>query len=276
MSREIDTFSRRSIILKKLNFETSKSVYSLSKECKASLSTIRRDLNSLEKQGLLTRTHGGATLKTIASHQRFALRENLNKEAKIQIAHSALKFIKPNISIALNDGSTNFYFAKLLLNLKMNLTVITSGINTAIMLSENKNILCYLVGGQVKNSILATSGSYAENMIENFNLDIAFISADGFTAKHGLTFAFEGEANIAKKMIKRSKKNIALITEQKLNITENISSVPCNKIDTLITSSKSKKLLKPFYNNNIKVINKNINYKIDINKSNILKFNYVK
>ena len=276
MTKEIDTFSRRSIILKKLNFETSKSVFSLSKECKASLATIRRDLNVLEKEGLLIRTHGGATLKSSASNQRFATRENISKEEKIQIAHSALEFIKPDISIAINDGTTNYYFAKLLLNLKKNLTIITSGINTAIMISENKNFLCYLLGGQVQNSVLATSGSHAENMIENFNPDIAFISADGLTPEQGLTWAYEGEANIAKKMIQRSKKNIALMTEEKLNVIDNISSVSCKEIDILITSTKKNYLLKPFKKKGIKVVNALINNKKQKNKNNIIKFNEVR
>ncbi len=273
MTKEIDTFSRRSIILKKLNFETSKSVFSLSKECKASLATIRRDLNVLEKEGLLIRTHGGATLKSSASNQRFATRENISREEKIQIAYSALEFIKPDISIAMNDGTTNYYFAKLLLNLKKNLTFITSGINTAIMISENKNFLCYLLGGQVQNSVLATSGSHAENMIENFNPDIAFISADGLTPEQGLTWAYEGEANIAKKMIQRSKKNIALMTEEKLNVIDNISSVSCKEIDILITSTKKNYLLKPFKKKGIKVVNALINNKKQKSKNNIIKFN---
>ena len=273
MTKEIDTFSRRSIILKKLNFETSKSVFSLSKECKASLATIRRDLNVLEKEGLLIRTHGGATLKSSASNQRFATRENISREEKIQIAYSALEFIKPDISIAMNDGTTNYYFAKLLLNLKKNLTIITSGINTAIMISENKNFLCYLLGGQVQNSVLATSGSHAENMIENFNPDIAFISADGLTPEQGLTWAYEGEANIAKKMIQRSKKNIALMTEEKLNVIDNISSVSCKEIDILITSTKKNYLLKPFKKKGIKVVNALINNKKQKSKNNIIKFN---
>jgi len=173
----------------------------------------------------------------------------------------------------MNDGTTNYYFAKLLLNLKKNLTIITTGINTAIMLSENKNFLCYLVGGQVQNSVLATSGSHAENMIENFNPDISFISADGFTPEQGLTWAYEGEANIAKKMIKRSKKSIALITEEKLNVIDNISSVSCKEIDILITSTKKNYLLKTFKKNGVKVINAKINNKNDKNKNNVIKFN---
>ena len=221
MTKEIDTFSRRSMILKSLNIENSKSVFSLAKEFKVSLATIRRDLNFLENEGLLLRTHGGASLKSPASSQRFTTRENISKDAKIQIAYSALEFVKSGNSIAMNDGTTNYYLAKLLLDLKINLTVITSGLNTAGILSENKNFLCYLIGGQVKNLILATSGSHAENMIDSFNPDIAFISTDGFTSDQGLTFAYEGEANIAKKMISRSKKNIALITEEKFNIIDN-------------------------------------------------------
>ena len=273
MTKEIDTFSRRSMILKSLNIENSKSVFSLAKEFKVSLATIRRDLNFLENEGLLLRTHGGASLKSPASSQRFTTRENISKDAKIQIAYSALEFVKSGNSIAMNDGTTNYYLAKLLLDLKINLTVITSGLNTAGILSENKNFLCYLIGGQVKNLILATSGSHAENMIDSFNPDIAFISTDGFTSDQGLTFAYEGEANIAKKMISRSKKNIALITEEKFNIIDNISSVSCKKIDVLITATKKHYLLKPFKKLGINVVNSNKINKNIKNKNNIIQFN---
>ena len=235
MTKDLDTFSRRALILNKLNFETSRSVFSLSNELKVSLATIRRDLNFLEKEGSLKRTHGGATLKNTAANQKFTTRENISKESKIQIAQKAIELVNSGNSIFINDGTTNYYFAKLLLNLKSNLTIITSGLNTASILSENNNFLCYLIGGQVKNLILATSGSHAENMIDNFNPDIAFISSDGFTAKEGLTYAYEGEANIAKRMIERSKKRVALITEEKFNIIENITSVKTKNINILIT-----------------------------------------
>jgi len=273
MTKDLDTFSRRGLILKKLNFETSRSVFSLSNELKVSLSTVRRDLNSLEKEGSLIRTHGGATLKNTAANQKFATRENINKESKIQIAQKAIELVNSGNSIFMNDGTTNYYFAKLLLNLKSNLTIITSGINTATILSENNNFLCYLIGGQVKNLILATSGSHAENMINNFNPDIAFISSDGFTAKEGLTYAYEGEANIAKRMIERSKKRIALITEEKFNVIENITSVKSKNINILITSTKKTNILKPFKEMGIKVINANKNININKNYNNIIKFN---
>ena len=273
MTKDLDTFSRRAQILNKLNFETSRSVFSLSNELKVSLATVRRDLNFLEKEGSLIRTHGGASLKNTAANQKFATRENISKESKIQIAQKAIELVNSGNSIFMNDGTTNYYFAKLLLNLKSNLTIITSGINTATILSENNNFLCYLTGGQVKNLILATSGSHAENMINNFNPDIAFVSSDGFTAKEGLTYAYEGEANIAKRMIERSKKRVALITEEKFNIIENITSVNSKNINILITSTKKTNILKPFKKMGIKVINANKNININKNYSNIIKFN---
>ena len=259
--------------MNKLNFETSRSVFSLSNELKVSLATIRRDLNFLEKEGSLKRTHGGATLKNTAANQKFTTRENISKESKIQIAQKAIELVNSGNSIFINDGTTNYYFAKLLLNLKSNLTIITSGLNTASILSENNNFLCYLIGGQVKNLILATSGSHAENMISNFNPDFAFISSDGFTAKEGLTYAYEGEANIAKKMIERSKKSVALITEEKFNVIENITSVKLKNINILITSTKKNNILKPFKEMGIKVINANKNININKNYNNIIKFN---
>lgn len=273
MTKDLDTFSRRALILNKLNFETSRSVFSLSNELKVSLATIRRDLNFLEKEGSLKRTHGGATLKNTAANQKFTTRENISKESKIQIAQKAIELVNSGNSIFINDGTTNYYFAKLLLNLKSNLTIITSGLNTASILSENNNFLCYLIGGQVKNLILATSGSHAENMIDNFNPDIAFISSDGFTAKEGLTYAYEGEANIAKRMIERSKKSVALITEEKFNVIENITSVKSKNIDILITSTKKNNILKPFKEMGIKVINSNRNINMNKNYNNIIKFN---
>ena len=272
MIKKIDTSTRRIMILEKLNFYSSVSVEKLSDEFNSSLATIRRDLSFLENQGSLTRTHGGATIRSSGANQKFAVRENINKNDKLEIAYEALKYISPGNSICMNDGTSIYYFAKHLLTSNFSLTILTSGINTATMLSENKNFLCYLIGGQVKNLNLATSGSFAEKMLQSFNPDIAFISADGFTANEGLTFSYEGEANIAKNMIQRSKKSIALITEDKFNIVENVTSVRAEELDIIITSTKEKNIFKPFVKKEINIINAKKIDKSELHDNKILKF----
>lgn len=271
MTNDEDTFSRRNQILDKLNIENSKSVKNLSKELNVSLATIRRDLNFLEKQGSIKRTHGGAILDIAAADQKFSIRENIYKEEKILIAKKAIELIKSGDSIFINDGTTCFYFAKFLSKLNINLTAITTSLKSSLVLSENENIFCYLVGGRVENLTLATSGSYALDMINEFNPDFAFISTDGITAKEGLTYRKESESNIVKHMLNKAKKKVVLFTEDKVGIVENITSTKLDNIDTFITSTKNTDILNSFKKIGIKVLNATKSTNID-KYNNVISF----
>jgi DeoR/GlpR family transcriptional regulator of sugar metabolism len=189
MSERIHTPAmRRLSIQRQLMVDGAVSVEALSKTLGASVATIRRDLNELEAEGLVRRTHGGAIVEAPrGADQEFALREQMDAEAKRRIAAATMQFIEPDMTVLMNDGSTLLAVAREIVASRLRLTVITPGVNIATSLSESSAINVYLLGGNLRHRTLGTSGSFAERMLSTFNADVALIAAEGFTFADGLT-----------------------------------------------------------------------------------------
>ncbi|MEF9918583.1 MAG: DeoR/GlpR family DNA-binding transcription regulator [Eubacterium sp.] len=148
--------------------------------------TIRRDLDKLEAEGKITRTHGGAVLNNtdILLEKPLYMRLNTNIEHKDRIAKKAASMISDGQKIFLSSGTTLFTLAKQLDNSRR-LLVVTDGLNVALELSKRTNISIIIIGGELRSNTLATTGSFAENMIREFKFETAYIgvtsiSADGY------------------------------------------------------------------------------------------------
>ena len=103
----------------------------------------------LEKDGDLQRTHGGATIpQRRGVDQAFALREQIDSNAKRLIARAAVDLIEVDQTLFMNDGSTILALAHELVASNISLTAVTTGVNVATVLSENPNINTYLAGGR--------------------------------------------------------------------------------------------------------------------------------
>ncbi|NMB42328.1 MAG: DeoR/GlpR transcriptional regulator, partial [Firmicutes bacterium] len=144
-------------------------VKKLAKELYASESSIRRDLNRLEKQNLLKRIHGGAILdeNAISSIKiPFLIRELEKSDEKTQIAKKAALLIRDG-NVVFLDASTSAYNIIPYLANKKNLIVITNGLKALAKLAEY-NINCIGTGGSVMNSCLAFVGEATYKVIESY------------------------------------------------------------------------------------------------------------
>ena len=247
--------ARRSAIQKKLLLDGSVSVEFLSQALGVSVATIRRDLTSLENDGAVQRTHGGATVSSPrGAVQAFALREQIDSREKRQIAHAACDLVVPDQTLFMNDGSTVLALAQVLVAADFSLTVATTGLNTATSLSENHRIDTYLTGGLVRHKTLGTTGDFVEKMLSQINADMAFIAAEGFSVSEGLTFSYEADANIARIMKEKARKTIVLLTSRKLGKSDRMTAFSASGIDVLITDCEDESLIGPFKNIGISVI----------------------
>lgn len=193
-------------------------VKELARRLFASEPSIRRDLNSLEKQRLLKRTHGGAELDENAISEiriPFLIRELAEVDEKIKIARMAAELVKDGDIIFL-DSSTSAYNIIPFLAEKGELLVITNGIKALSRLGEY-NIACIGSGGKVINSCLAFSGEAAAEAILRYNADICFFSCRGISDDGRLTDLSEPENEIRKKMIGNSAASYMLCTSDKKN-----------------------------------------------------------
>ncbi|MBQ8802211.1 MAG: DeoR/GlpR transcriptional regulator [Tyzzerella sp.] len=198
--------------------------------------TIRRDLKKLEQQGLVIRNYGGAS---IISHDNrnvpYVVRQNSNNSIKASLAKEALKLIPDGSTIFLDASTTVSYIAELL-SPKQNLTVITSSIKVASILSQ-KNIKTYCTGGRLINSSHSLVGTLAASSIAALSADIFFFSSQGVELNGNITDFSESETQVRKSMIARAKKSYFVGDSSKIGKeflfsvcnVKNITGIICDK-----------------------------------------------
>jgi DeoR family fructose operon transcriptional repressor len=125
----------------------------------------------------------------------------------------------------------------------MPLTAVTPGVNIATRLAERPTITSYLLGGRVRHLTLATSGSFAEAMLASFNADIAFIAAEGLSTRHGLSFSYETDAELARLMASHADRTVVLATARKLQQSDRITALPLSAIHVLVTDCTDESIL---------------------------------
>lgn len=227
---------RRNKILQLLQDKQRLTVKELASQIKVSEATLRTDLNQMENEGLLTRTHGGAILNDYVDHETsFSAREKKNKKEKMKIAENAFKLITEKQCILLDASSTALELARYLSSQSIRLTVVTSGVQTALELKENPDITVIMIGGVVTKRSTSIEGTLGLSILDHVNIDIMFTSANGLTVESGLTDFNLYEVELKKEMIKRARRVVAIIDSSKIGKTSSAVFATTEQIDTLIT-----------------------------------------
>jgi DeoR/GlpR family transcriptional regulator of sugar metabolism len=239
--------ARRKAIQQELVLRGTASVRELSQLLGVSSPTIRRDLESLQRDSLLKRTFGGAEVcNTRYVELAFADREKQNLEGKQAIAKMAIKLLRPHYTVFLNDGSTMLALAREIIASDLELFIITPALNLANLLVESPHLTVYLTGGLVRRKTLSVSGPHAEALVERFNADIALVSADGFSVDQGLSYIDPSDAELANRLVHRAKKSVALVTSDKLGASARVTAVSVSDVDLLITDKIDRQLKNRF------------------------------
>ena len=232
---------RRQEIIELLNMNSTVLVSDLSKKYDVSEVTIRTDLRLLEKQGVLTRFHGGATKiidnDDIKSFKELQLEERYQRfiEAKKRIALEAVKQVKEGDIIILDSGSTTMLIAEELVKLK-HITVITNSLTSAFILSDNSDIMLLICGGTLRHKTRSFHGKIAEQSLDGISADILFVGADGIDAQRGITTFNEGYT-ISSVMANVAKKVVAVLDSSKFGRNGINIVLPLNKLDVIITDT---------------------------------------
>lgn len=223
-------------ILEIIDEEKYISAQELSKRLFVSLPTIRRDLSELHKRGQIIRSHGGA--KKIQAENIVAplnFRKTVNSIKKRQLCKVAADMINNNDIIFIDSSTTTLQLAEFI-DSKSQVTVITNGITLAAMLAK-KGVKTYCTGGEIFPNSLAQFGIFAEEFIQNFNIDVLFFSCHGINEKGILTDPSLPETQIRKIAIKQSKKSIFLCDESKFSLSAPYNLMPIQKLDHIITNT---------------------------------------
>lgn len=227
---------RRKEILSQLRKKNRLTVKELSHFLNVSEATLRTDLNIMEKNGLLTRTHGGAVLNdVIHTKHSFSERSSKNNELKKTITNKAAPFIQDKSSIILDASTTALELARYLKESDLRLTVITNGLTTALELKENPNINVILLGGIARMGSMSLEGQLGKAILDQINIDMMFTSASGFTVKEGLTDFNVYEVELKKLMVEKAEKVIALIDHTKVGTSSIATFASIDQIDVIVT-----------------------------------------
>lgn len=219
-----------------------------------SIETLRRDLAYLEEQGVLRRVYGGAVANaSLSSEPEYASRLEANQQEKNAIAAEAAKLIEPGDTVYLGVGTTVQAMTQFMKNIGP-ITVFTNALRTAVELSDIPGCTVILPGGQLRSKELTLSGFPAEENLDHFNVDKAFIGIGGIT-EEGITDFHTGEAQVHRKLIANARQSIALADSSKVGIRAMNNVCPLSVIDVVVTDSGiSKQHLKKLEKAGVRII----------------------
>src|SRR4051812_6696995 len=177
---------RREQLLTYLSARDHISVGDLSQLLGVSEVTVRKDLDALEAQGLLTRVHGGAVVSGRGRLELyFAAREQENLDEKRRIAQAAAALIQSGQCIFLDASTTALQIARLIKD-REDLVVITNGLYTALELNFSEGITTIVIGGTMRRRSSSLVGSFNDEQLQRLRVDIGFFGTRGATARDGL------------------------------------------------------------------------------------------
>lgn len=229
--------ARQEFILKELGERGEVSVATLSRERHVSEMTIRRDLEALERQGLLRRVHGGAISAVSRGYEPpYALRAGRGAEAKVRIARLAASLVGDGEALVLDVGTTALELARAIAG-RTGLTVLTPSLRATELLTPNPDLRVIVTGGIVRPGELSLVGDLAERAFADLHCDVAYLGAGGVDASVGVTEFNLDDARVKRAAIASARRCVVLADASKLDRIAVARVCPIERVDVLITDA---------------------------------------
>ena len=229
---------RYEMIVRLVNERGSMRVSELSELCGVTEETIRRDLDKLEEAGRLRRSHGGAvSVQEQHTEIPYTERELTRPKEKKMIALEAVKRIRPRDRILLDASSTAWYLASVLPD--MPLTVLTNSIKVSLELAAKPQIEVVCTGGLLLSRSLSYVGPLAEQALDQYYVNRAFISCKGIHLERGISESNELQARLKQKMIGIANEVVLLADSSKLDVQDFAQVAGLERVHTLITDAQA-------------------------------------
>ena len=226
--------ARRGRIAEILTARRTVRVSVLSEEFGVSEMTIRRDLERLESEGLLSRTHGGAIVKQHMAGEPFYVNNVLtHAEEKRRIAAAAAAMIKSGETVFLSSGTTA---AQVLRHLdpQLEARVITHNVG-AMAEAEGLRIELVLLGGLYRSQSNALEGSLPADLVGSFYASKMLLGADGMSLEEGLTTPSIGIAAVERAMLRQTRGDVLILADSsKIGVVADVAICPLDRADVVI------------------------------------------
>lgn len=231
---------RQVTIIAQLRREGAVRVSDLTDLLKVSDMTIRRDLEQLVAKGIARKVHGGAVLAGQVAHEPgFAVKRELEQEAKHAIAARAAAMIEPGAAIALSAGTTTWAMGRLIVGIP-GLTVVTNSTTVAdaiATLDPTDRIDVILTGG-VRTPSAALVGPVADRTIATMHVDQLFLGVHGMDDRVGYTTPNLAEAATDRALIASAREVIVLADSSKWGVVGLADIAPLSAAHTIVTDDQ--------------------------------------
>lgn len=230
---------RVSTILERLAQHGSIDAGQLAAEFCVSPATIRRDLQMLEDQKLLSRTHGGALAAEVAYELPVLYRGGQHRDQKRAIARCAVSRLPHGpLTVAFTGGTTTYEAARLLAE-RFDLTVVTNALNIAVELALRPRLKLITVGGVSRTQSYELVGPIADQALSGLNIGVAVVGVDGISARGGLTTHDEIEAHTNHVMLSRASRVIVVADGTKVGQSFLARICQVTEVSELITDASA-------------------------------------
>jgi DeoR family galactitol utilization operon repressor len=224
---------RRQFILDQLMEQGSVSVSGLSEELGVTQVTARADLAALEMEGMLVRTHGGATP---AHHPKVFERIQTGRRRKEKIARAAAEMIQDGDTVIISAGTTTAMIPKYLLG-RRDVHIVTNNTLLLNFARNNAGLHITLIGGEFRASEEGMVGPMALAALDQFHVSKTFIGIDGASVKQGFTAYFLESAVLVRKMAEQADQVIAIGHSSKFGKHGFARILPFDGVDVMVTDT---------------------------------------
>jgi DeoR family glycerol-3-phosphate regulon repressor/DeoR family fructose operon transcriptional repressor len=229
---------RRADILRLVKQLGQITVTEMSARFEVSLDTIRRDLDTLADQGLISRIHGGAVpIDSMASADSpFEQRINAHQVAKTNIGRAAARLISSGQTLIVNGGSTAVAFAASLGDLQR-LTIVTNNLSLPPAIPAGAVKSLYLLGGEIRSGAHVTLGPVGFVGTRQIVADPAVIGKGGLT-EEGISTSQIDEATMMAGMIAAARRTIVIADKTKFGRLGFALVAPLDQLDVVVTDEE--------------------------------------
>ena len=194
-------------------------------------------LDALERSGAVVKFRGGAKSVRLTRDPEFNVRMRENNAGKMLMAEKALELIQPHTSIFMDASTSILALAKILPDISLN--IITTGPSVALELCRLQNSVVTVTCGTLNRKNLSISGQNTLAMLEDMNIDLAFIGVSGCSVDAGLTCGTEGDMLVKRLVISKARTSVAMCGHEKFTCLMPYTYANISDVDIMICDEEA-------------------------------------
>jgi DeoR family fructose operon transcriptional repressor len=219
------------------------SVAQISEQLRVTTETVRRDLDVLERRGVLRRIRGGAELMdSTPFEQALAARHAEQFDDKVVIARRVAAELPKDGVVVLDSGSLTFVCAQAMPR-DRSLVVVTNNLPAAQYLADYDNLQVFTLPGMIRGLTSAAVDAWTSRRLATLTADLAIIGVNGLTTSHGLTTTNPEEAATKRAILLSARRRIVPVISGKLGRNSFCSFASVNEVDLVITDAAANREL---------------------------------